>query len=271
MPMIETFWDSTSPMPFSVTFVTVPSVKLITVYKLLPTYTNFHKSTCVFSRRTRTPPTGCIAPEIRVCNGPSCKKEGAQSTIDLINAISSSTTARSTGCLGECGNGPNVIVSSAPISTSKITKNVRTTRSVVHFLQSNACKLDPVALSGIQLKDAADAQLTDGKADNAIALYQKAADTLCRFPSMYVATLCNYSAALIKRGKPFEALDVANQAVDSDSGRAAAWRRKAQAHEACNQIDLAISAWTVVGKLSGTVEETQRHIRKLKRPRIFGL
>lgn len=230
------------------------------------------KHTCEKQRRTGLLTACASPPKIWVCTGPSCKTDGSSGTIDVLNAISPPTiTACPTGCLGECGSGPNATATSASIAIPTITKRLRTAHAVKNFLNSVGCDVNSENFDAAQRKEAADAQLQKGDAPAAAKLYAEAATVLQHTGSLYISTLCNWSAALLQSGLSHEALDIANSAVDSDASRPAAWRRKAQAHEACKQIDSAISAWTMAGRLSasGDAEEARRNVQRLKRPRFL--
>lgn len=246
----------------------IPPKVLVSV-KHLP----YHpKHTCGKQRKTGLLTACASLPKIWVCTGPSCKTDGSSSTIDILNAISPPMIiACPTGCLGECGSGPNATATSASIAIPTISKRLRTAHSVKNFLNSIGCDVENANFDAAQAKEAADTQLQKGNPSAAASLYSKAATVLQRTGSLYISTLCNWSAALLQSGLPQEALEIANSAVDADTSRPAAWRRKAQAHEACKQIDSAISAWTMAGRLStsGDAEEAKRSVRRLKRPWFF--
>lgn len=225
------------------------------------------KDTPRFSKACVSPKS---PPEIRVCIGSSCKTDGSSNTIDVVRALSSSAIkVCATGCLGECGCGPNAIAVSQSIVVPTIAKRLRSAQAVKNFLNSVGCQVEPTSFDAVNLKEVADTQLQAGKAAAAASLYPEAAKALQQFPSLYISTLCNWSAALVECGRPQDALEIANSAVDADTSRLSAWRRKAQAHEACNQVDFAISAWTVAGRLSGNLNEAQRNVRRLKKKRFF--
>lgn len=236
-----------------------------------PTSLSYHTdNVCKTKHNTRLLTACASPPQIWICTGPSCTTDGSSNTIDIINAITPpSIAACPTGCLGECGSGPNATAISSSIAVPTITKRLRTAHSVKTFLNSIGCQVEPANFDAAELKETADTKLQAGNAAAAADLYSKAATVLQQTGSLYVSILCNWSAALVESGQPQEALQVANWAVDAETSRPAAWRRKAQAHEACKQIDSAVSAWTVVGRLSGQPDEAKRNVRRLKRPGFF--
>ncbi|MEO1095444.1 MAG: (2Fe-2S) ferredoxin domain-containing protein [Cyanobacteria bacterium J06638_28] len=52
-----------------------------------------------------------LSPQIRVCHNTACKKAGSAQVLSRLQSLNlSDIEVRSVGCLGACGQGPNIIV-----------------------------------------------------------------------------------------------------------------------------------------------------------------
>ncbi|KAJ6340494.1 hypothetical protein OIU77_008288 [Salix suchowensis] len=64
------------------------------------------------SKRHRTRLTKAAAEmrEIRVCTNRTCRKQGSFQTLEVVTDLAPpDITVKSSGCLGRCGSGPNVV------------------------------------------------------------------------------------------------------------------------------------------------------------------
>lgn len=257
-----------------------------------------------------TCPTMCSEPssppcpaEISICTGPVCKKDGSASTYASLTALLNSTEDDAsvaphlctTGCLGECGNGPNSLVVLDPLPPRLIT-GLRSASSVANLLQRLGASVDKRALYALSSKDDGDALQARRDYRGAVRAYREALDAFppaCSdvdggvegnsprdgdeyeraqaFDELRVATLCNLSSALLLKGETGAALHAACEAVDRDTGRAAGWRRKAEAHAKLGEKEAAVEAWQIWGRLSGSDVEAEKQVRRLTRRRFFGL
>lgn len=207
--------------------------------------------------------------EIAICKGPTCTKDGSTNTSEILSALLVSQkgvrpTCISTGCLGECGQGPNAVLKIAG-ERPQMLHGVRTVHAVGNLLTRAEIWPDDKAVSTIEMKHKADVLLQRDEYAEAILAYRDAADGLQECADLYVSVLCNWSCALLRSGDLQEALRVANLAVERQAGRPAAWRRKAEAHERLKETDFAVSAWEMWGKLEGRVEDAAKFIRRCQR------
>lgn len=208
--------------------------------------------------------------KISVCNGPTCSKDGSANIRGMLAALGRDRCAvDETGCLGECGKGPNTVVFE-PGNRPKIVRGIQSSTAACSLLRGIAVAPEDEVVSAIRLKEQADEAQINGDFSRAVSVYRDAAKYLRPFPQLYLATLCNWSKALVSAGDANKAVAVANQAVDFDPSRHTAWRRKAEAHQVAGERDAAMAAWDTWGRLSGRNEEAKRNVRSLKRRRIFG-
>lgn len=206
---------------------------------------------------------------IEVCNGLTCSKEGSSNTRAVLQALGGyCCSVGESGCLGECGGGPNAVLSVTG-TPSRVVHGLHTVSAASTTLRSVGVEPDGAMSSAVALKERADAALLQGQHFDAASLYKEATDALRNVPTLYVSTLCNWSKALAAMGDAKHALNVANDAIDCDPSRSAAWRRKAEAHQLAGELDAASSAWTVWGRLTGRQDEASRNIRSLKCRRFF--
>ena len=216
--------------------------------------------------------------EIGVCHGPSCSEQGGGkpllSTLCSLTQDSDAVQITATGCLGECGNGPNIAVcpfNSA--SNGRIVKGQRSVNTTVELLSRINFIPDKTIIEALLLKERADDLLSQKLFEEAVKYYDSALqlidDKRIKKDRLKVRLLCNRSAGLLESGLIEEALKCANEAVDLDSVNGGAWRRKALAHTGLKEKKKAAEAWTIWGKIENRKKEASKEINKLERWTLF--
>lgn len=216
--------------------------------------------------------------EIGVCHGPSCtEQEGGKPLLSTLRSLTHGSDAvqiTPTGCLGECGNGPNVSV--CPFNgtlNGRIVKGQRSVNTIVELLSRIHFVPDKTIVEALLLKERADGLLSKRCFEEAVKLYDTALQLLDDKRNgenkLRVRLLCNRSACLLDAGLMKEALKCANEAVDLDSVNGAAWRRKALAHAGLRENKKAVDAWELWGKIENKEKEAKKEIDKLERWSLF--
>lgn len=203
---------------------------------------------------------------IAPCTGPTCKTSNSANILLALQELCSDAkeiTVEASGCLGECGNGPNVGIS-YHAELPRIQTGVKTLDDAVSLIRSFGHTPSTALLEALQSKDRGDRLLNDGDAQGALTAYNSALAVLESRPRLLSRVLCNRSAAFREMKLGQEALRDANEAVEIEPSLAGAWKRKAQAHESLKDTDMAIQGWKMWGKLSGQKKEAERKVRKLK-------
>lgn len=133
------------------------------------------------------------------------------------------------GCLGLCGDGPNIGVNEQG-SLPRIQKGVRNVTCMHDLLSALNVEIDNNTLHALQIKASADDLFVEEHNADAIQLYTEALDILgSAHPRICAKILSNRSAALNKESRYEESLSDAIQATKSNPLLATAWLRKAQA------------------------------------------
>ncbi|PNW71757.1 hypothetical protein CHLRE_16g674534v5 [Chlamydomonas reinhardtii] len=149
--------------------------------------------------------------ELQVCIHRSCKRQGSENIIKFVNDLGiSEVKATTTGCLGNCGNGPNAVL----LPAEQLLHHVATPADVAQVLQSlGGASVDGRVLQATQLRLAGNACAGQGDFKQAIELYKRALELQ---PSSGTHMLySNMSAALLQAGDKDAALDNAQKAVDT--------------------------------------------------------
>lgn len=211
-----------------------------------------------------TPPT------IHVCTGPTC----SQSTTPNPKALSAALTAlattpitvHETGCLGACGAGPNLAITPTG-QPPFVQKGVCSIEALRALLQQLAVPTNEPVFHGLAVQALGDARFLAGEFRAARGLFCGAAGELRDWPDLRAAALSRAAGACLRLGEPGEALRLANEAVDSDPGLPAAWRRKGRAHEACGERESALEAAKVFVRLASgrQREEGAVWVKRLER------
>ena len=171
---------------------------------------------------------------MHICTGPTCREQGSAGVFDAAEALR--TNACTTGCLGECGRGPNGVIDGTMY-------HALTELSIINVLarNSSARRLSRTNIArALRLKATADKFLLAGRRlVRARALYKAAERLLVRKEEDVVhggaqrvkaRILSNYAKVSMEIGDdPRETQLVAERAVDANPGSAAAWMRLAQA------------------------------------------
>lgn len=213
----------------------------------------------------RTPPLCAVAPpnckgsitQYSVCTGTACSKQGSHATrtaFTLLSDNAPSVQVTECGCLGECGNGPNVVTNAA----KTIHNHITAVDDILPLLSSHVTP-DEQIIQALHTKEQADRLISHNHSKfsaQAAQMYETVTELVPQ-GEFLVSVLCNWSAALLESGQAQRALLVANDAVDKDHARLSAWKRKAQAHEHLHQYDDAMNAWTIWGRLGNAHNQNE--------------
>ncbi|KAG2433065.1 hypothetical protein HYH02_012769 [Chlamydomonas schloesseri] len=146
-----------------------------------------------------------------MCVHRTCKRQGADNILKFVNDLGlPEVKATPTGCLGNCGNGPNAVL----LPAEQLLHHVATPADVTQVLKGLAgASIDESVLQATQLRLAGNACAGQGDFKQAIELYQRALELK---PSSGVHMLhSNLSAALLQAGDKEAALQSARKAVES--------------------------------------------------------
>lgn len=223
------------------------------------------------SRRRRAPVLSrATTPHFSVCTGPSCSQTAFGKALPttlaaLLSTAAPRATSSDVGCLGECGQGPNVGVTPGG-ATPFIQPAQRTVAAVVAMLADLDLHPAEALVAALQDKERADAHFTAGRLDDAVAAYARAAAALHVCPRLESAARANWAAALLEMGQVDDALRQANQAVDCAADGVGAWKRKMDAHERRGEREMAVKCGEVLMRLVGSREREalQKRVRKLQ-------
>ncbi|CAN8069194.1 unnamed protein product [Agarophyton chilense] len=175
-----------------------------------------------------------------------------------------------TGCLGECGNGPNVAVETHDSVRVSIEKHIDSVEQAVKLLKRLKFDVNEEILRAAVEKEKGDFLMLKGTEANAGEHYERAIDSLKfaklssnKWVSQYkIAILCNWAQSLVKISAHERALLLVNKAIEMQPENIAAWKWKAQAHEGLRQFHTAKQCWEMWGKLSGRIDEARKQINR---------
>lgn len=206
----------------------------------------------------RRPRMVCMtsAPRFFVCTGPSCRALGSKLLAARLCALADADVAQSTGCLGECGTGPNV----GCTSTGEITHGVIDVHTSTQLLQSHGFHINHVSQAALALVDGTD-NVSDEEAGNAL---ETAANALRKWSEIRVPVLVLSSQKFLTAGLAQRAADVAEAALEINARAAPAWLAAAKAWQNIDE-ERAARAWRAWGRAAGKRDEGERQARKLER------
>lgn len=144
--------------------------------------------------------------ELRVCTNRTCRKNGSLQTLELLRGLASpNVSVESCGCLGRCGNGPNLVVLPSGISVG----HCNTATHAARLLALQCGLSDPENnLKALSLKQQGIKAFESGDFVEAETLFSQAIDLQ---PSGGLHLLyANRSAARLAKGDAHAALDDAN-------------------------------------------------------------
>lgn len=215
-------------------------------------------------------------PHISICTGPSCRGKSLVTTLRAITPESEPYIAPS-GCLGECGKGPNVAVETDESMGAYIQTHVNCLNAAVKLLKQLQFQVDEQILVAAREKEQGDNLLRADRESEAVYHYEKALDlinncgesTKTRAQDFSLAIICNWAQSLVNTSAYREALSLLNDALDVQPQCVSAWKWKARAHEGLRDFNMANSSWEMWGKLSGKSEEAKKQIRRFTGWRAF--
>jgi len=207
-----------------------------------------------------------------VCQGPACTKDGSRQALLNLRALETAldaVTVQEIGCLGECGDGPNVY------DGHRKRRGIRGIRDVLGLLSELGC--DPVSMEQIELwglvvdailaKEDGDRAFVDGQLADAVAHYSRAMEALESRDGESVERLAaavrlNRVRAVLDSGLIDGVADDVNQVVDRFPGNAKAWLLKGRFHLRVGDVDLADAAMEVTLRLDRSLEDQVKRARE---------
>eukprot|EP00178_Gracilaria_changii_P007338 TRINITY_DN233_c0_g1_i1.p1 TRINITY_DN233_c0_g1~~TRINITY_DN233_c0_g1_i1.p1 ORF type:complete len:254 (-),score=26.02 TRINITY_DN233_c0_g1_i1:1643-2404(-) len=206
-------------------------------------------------------------PKVWVCTSSTCRGNSLLSTMRVL-VSNTEASIEPTGCLGECGNGPNVAITST--DATRIEKHIDSVEQTVRLLERLKFEVDEDMVVVAAEKEKGDISMLKGEPVSAGAHYEKAIRLIAKAGSSSkkllkqyeTAILCNWAQSLVKTSNHKSALSLANKAIDIHADCVAAWKWKARAHEGMRQFDKAKQCWEVWGKLSGKTDEAIENIKR---------
>ncbi|KAK9902104.1 hypothetical protein WJX75_004561 [Coccomyxa subellipsoidea] len=182
--------------------------------------------TCSFKKLTR-----CSAAkfELHVCTNKTCRKQGSKEVLTFAQDLGlDEIQVESTGCLGGCGTGPNMILQPGEVPL----RHVSTPAKMTEVLRTLCGLTIPeVLLKATELRLAGNAEARGGDLRRAVELYTQGIDL--RPPSGAHMLLSNRSGALLTLGDKSGALEDANAAASlAPPGFHTAYVRQVEAYAA---------------------------------------
>ncbi|KAI0565291.1 hypothetical protein FGB62_19g127 [Gracilaria domingensis] len=161
-----------------------------------------------------------------------------------------------TGCLGECGNGPNVAIETCDSVHVSIEKHIDCVEQAVGLLGRLKFDIDERMILVAEEKERGDLKMVKGMVGCAGEHYENAIDLMDRSESpssarsvqFRNAILCNWAQSLVKNSGNEKALSLVNEAIEAQADCVAAWKWKAVAQEGKGELDMAKEKLEDVGK-----------------------
>ncbi|KAL4444073.1 hypothetical protein ABPG75_011810 [Micractinium tetrahymenae] len=152
--------------------------------------------------------------QLRVCTGKVCKRQGSPQVAKFAQDLHLPLVEVQTcGCLGECGNGPNVAVIPLDGTRPLVLRHVSTARRMADLLREVCAQeaVDEALLKATELRLAGNAAARDGQLARAAELYTQGLELQ---PSAgRHLLLSNRSGVRLEMGDAEGALDDANAAA----------------------------------------------------------
>lgn len=178
--------------------------------------------------------------EVRICTNRSCRKLGSKQVIRYFEELveSSQVTVSESGCLGQCGNGPNLVL----LPSERIFRHVQTPAQVASLIKRQVAGGESAekAFEVLQLRTAGNQAYERGDITRAIEIYATALDV--GFPEGRHLLHGNRSAARLTSGDLEGALEDAESATRIAPDWAKGYLRAADALEAMGKTEDALSA-----------------------------
>ncbi|BDA51101.1 probable protein STIP1 homolog at C-terminar half [Coccomyxa sp. Obi] len=209
------------------------------------------------SRSSRNIPK-CSAPkfELHICTNKTCKKQGSIEVLRFAQDLGvAELRVESTGCLGGCGSGPNMILQPGEVPLRHVSTPARMAEVLRTF-----CDLDipDVLLKATELRLAGNAEARGGDLRRAVELYTQGIEL--RPPSGLHMLLSNRSGALLTLGDKSGALADANSAAMlAPPGFHTAYVRQVEACAALGRYREAAEALAAAAERDPSFAKTQEY------------
>ncbi|PXF47659.1 hypothetical protein BWQ96_02521 [Gracilariopsis chorda] len=215
-------------------------------------------------------------PQLSICTGPSCRGKSLVTTLRAI-VPESEPYIIPAGCLGECGNGPNVVVDTHEPMGAYVQTHISSLNKAVELLTKLQFQVDEQILIAAREKEQGDDLLRADKELDAVLHYEKALahvnncdeSTQMRVQDFTIAILCNSAQSSVNTSAYRKALSLVNNVIEIQPQCASAWKWKARAHEGLRDFNMASSSWKMWGKLSGKHDEAKKQISRFTGWRAF--
>lgn len=149
--------------------------------------------------------------EVRICTGKVCKKQGSEQIVrfgEQLGLPGLQVTAG--GCLGNCGNGPNLVL----LPQGQVLRHVTTPANLAHALRAFCgAEVGDNVLRATELRLAGNALATAGDLRGAVERYEEALRAAPGSAGAYLIH-CNLSATRLQLGDKEAAASHARLAVE---------------------------------------------------------
>ncbi|PNH08665.1 Protein STIP1 [Tetrabaena socialis] len=147
--------------------------------------------------------------ELRVCVNRTCKRQGSEQVLKFAQDLGlPSVRAAPTGCLGNCGSGPNLVL----LPNEQLLNHVATPKDLAQVLTAFCnFQIDDVLLQATQLRLAGNAHAAQLEFRQAIESYTQALEL--KPPNGNHMLYTNRSAVYLQSGDKKASLDDARRAV----------------------------------------------------------
>lgn len=176
--------------------------------------------------------------EIRVCINKSCRKKGSLETLDVMRSLAPpNVTVESCGCIGKCGNGPNLVI----LPVEMMVSHCNTAAHAARLLALQCGASDPENnLKALSLKQQANKAFERGNHFEAEALYTQAIELNPSGGLHFI--VANRSALRLAQGNFQGALEDAKEAERIAPNWSQVYVRQADALSAMGEVEPALAA-----------------------------
>lgn len=189
--------------------------------------------------------------EIRVCTNRACRKQGSFQTLETLSGIAPpNVSVKSSGCLGKCGAGPNLVVLPDYLIIRYCGTAARCLETMVSLFGGGDNSLDALAL-----RKKADVELEKKNFAEAEVLLSQAID-LKPFGGIHVTFKCRSSVRL-ELGNYLGALEDAKEALILAPKYSEAYICQGDAHLALNKFDLAEQAYLACLDIDPSIRQSK--------------
>ncbi|KAA8491829.1 hypothetical protein FVE85_8311 [Porphyridium purpureum] len=231
---------------------------------------------------------GFVHAPILVCTGKTCVRDGSKFTAaaldGLLDAGANGAVVRECGCLGECGNGPNVVF------YERVQRRMRPVSSILQLAERYAAGSErQTGGVGINLNSAVAKALEEadrarkiasksdsayatkqalGCFENAIQLLRNGSSPCPSRAYLEAAFLSNCAVLRLQQGEAASALENANEAIGLVPDHPRSWASRALSHAHLGAADEADKCLTVLKKLDKDIElDTREKVREATKAR----